>query len=141
MQQVLAPPFEFTPKQKTNEAQDGFDYGDEGYDSDGNNVGFNESTGTIQLEIAGLADLKSPEAQRICREDLNEIITSFIQDKVAVERGMFDEELIPEELTQGKMGKIIEEMYPELEAEDQEAVRQRAVAAVNMVQQLSLIHI
>ena len=33
------------------------------------------------------------------------------------------------------MGKIIEEMYPELEAEDQEAVRQRAVAAVNMVQQ------
>jgi superfamily II DNA or RNA helicase len=135
MEQVLAPRFEFTPKRKTNEAQDGFDYGDEGYDPDGNNVGFNESTGTIQLEIAGLADLKSPEAQRICREDLNEIITSFIQDKVAVERGMFDEELIPEELTQGKMGKIIEEMYPELEAEDQEAVRQRAVAAVNMVQQ------
>ncbi len=135
MEQVLAPRFEFTPKRKTNEAQDGFDYGDEGYDPDGNNVGFNESTGTIQLEISGLADLKSPEAQRICIEDLNEIITSFIQDKVAVERGMFDEELIPEELTQVKMGKIIEELYPELEAEDQEAVRQRAVAAVNMVQQ------
>ncbi len=135
MEQVLAPRFEFAPKRKTNEAQDGFDYGDEGYDPEGNNVGFNDSTGTIQLEIAGLADLKSPEAQRICREDLNEIITSFIQDKVAVERGMFDEDLIPEELTQGKMGKIIEELYPELESEDQEAIRQRAVAAVNMVQQ------
>ena len=135
MEQVLAPRFEFTPKRTTNTAQDGFEYGDEGYDPEGNNVGFNQSTGTIQLEINGLADLKSPEAQRICREDLNEIITSFIQDKVAVERGMFDEELIPEELTQGKMGKIIEEMYSELEAEDQEAVRQRAVAAVNMVQQ------
>ncbi len=82
-----------------------------------------------------MAELKTPEAQRICREDLNEIITSFIQDKVAIERGMFDEELVPEELTQGKMGKIIEEMYPELDEEDQEAVRQRAVAAVNMVQQ------
>lgn len=135
MEQVLAPRFEFTPKRKTNEAQEGFDYGDEGYDPDGNNVGFNESTGTIQLEINGLAELKTPEAQRICREDLNEIITSFIQDKVAIERGMFDEELVPEELTQGKMGKIIEEMYPELDEEDQEAVRQRAVAAVNMVQQ------
>ena len=134
MEQVLAPRFEFTPKRTTNTAQDGFEYGEEGYDPEENNVGFNQSTGTIQLEINGLADLKSPEAQRICREDLNEIITSFIQDKVAVERGMFDEELIPEELTQGKMGKIIEEMYPELEAEDQEAVRQRAVAAVNMVQ-------
>ena len=66
---------------------------------------------------------------------MNEIITSFIQDKSAVERGMFDEELVPEELTQGKMGKIIEEMYPELDEEDHEAVRQRAVAAVNMVQQ------
>ena len=134
MEQVLAPRFEFTPKRTTNTAQNGFEYGVEGYDPEGNNVGFNETTGTIQLEINGLADLKSPEAQRICREDLNEIITSFIQDKVAIERGMFDEELIPEELTQGKMGKIIEEMYPELEAEDQEAVRQRAVAAVNMVQ-------
>ena len=135
MEQVLAPRFEFTPKNKSSEAQDGFEYGEEGYDPDGNNVGFNESTGTIQLEINGLADLKSPEAQRICREDLNEIITSFIQDKTAIERGMFDEELVPEELTQGKMGKIIEEMYPELDEEDQEAVRQRAVAAVNMVQQ------
>jgi len=130
MEQVLAPRFEFTPKRKSNTAQEGFEYGDEGYDPDGNNVGFNQSTGTIQLEIDGLADLKSPEAQRICREDLNEIITSFIQDKVAIERGMFDEELVPEELTQGKMGKIIEEMYPDLDEEDQEAVRQSGTSGV-----------
>lgn len=135
MEQVLAPRFEFTPKRTSNTPQDGFDYGANGYDPDGNNVGFNESTGTMQLEINGLAELKSPEAQRICSEDLNEIITSFLQDKAAIERGMFDEELVPEELTQGKLGKIIEEMYPELDEEDQEAVRQRAVAAVNMVQQ------
>ncbi len=135
MEQVLAPRFEFTPKRSSNSAQDGFDYGDNGYDANGHNVGFNESTGTIQLEIKGLAELKSPEAQRICKEDLNEIITSFIQDKVAIERGMFDEELVPEELTQVKMGKIVEELYPNLDEGDQEAIRQRAVAAVNMVQQ------
>ena len=135
MEQVLAPRFEFTPKRPTGKAQEGFDYGEDGYDPDGNNIGFNDSTGTIQLEIKGLAELKSPEAQRICREDLNEIITSFLQDKVAIERGMFDEELVPEELTQVKMGKIVEELYPSLDDEDQEAIRQRAVAAVNMVQQ------
>ena len=135
MEQVLAPRFEFTPKHPTNTARDGFDYGEVGYDPAGNNVGFDESTGTIQIEINGLAELKSPEAQRICQEDLNEIITSFLQDKAAIERGMFDEEVVPEELTQGKMGKIIEEMYPDLDKEEQEAVRQRAIAAVNIVQQ------
>ena len=135
MEQVLAPRFEFTPKKSTNAAQDGFDYGEEGYDPTKNNVGFNESTGTIQLEIQGLVEPKSTEAKRICQDDLNEIITDFLQDKIAIERGMFDEELVPEELTQGKMGKIIEDRYPELDAEDQEAIRQRAVAAINMVQQ------
>ena len=49
---------------------------------------------------------------------------------------MFNKELIPEELTVSKMGKIVQEMYPSLEEEeDIEAVRQRAVAAMNFVQQ------
>ena len=135
MEQVLAPRFEFKPKLPNNTPQDDFDYGEDGYDPEGNNVGFNQQTGTIQLEIAGLVNPKTPEAERICREDLNEIITDFIQDKISVERGMFDEELVAEELTQGKMGKIIEDRYPDLDAEDQEAIRQRAVAAINMVQQ------
>ena len=33
------------------------------------------------------------------------------------------------------MGKIVQEKYPELEAEDQEAVRQHAIAAFNLIQQ------
>ena len=134
MEQVLAPRFDFKPKRPSNTPEEGFDYGEDGYDPDGTNVGFNEKTGTIQLEIEGLVEPKTSEAERICKEDLNEIITEFIQDKTAVERGMFDEELVPEELTQGKMGKIIEDRYPDLDAEDQEAIRQRAVAAINMVQ-------
>ena len=42
---------------------------------------------------------------------------------------------MPEELTQVRMGKIIKEKYPELDAEDQEAVRQHAIAALNLTQQ------
>jgi hypothetical protein len=43
--------------------------------------------------------------------------------------------LVPEELTQVRMGKIIKEKFPNLEEEDQEAVRQHAIAALNLVQQ------
>ncbi len=139
MEQVLAPRFEFKPKtppgNSTSGPSEGFDYGPDGYVKGGDNVGFNADTGTVQLEIKGLAEPKSEEGQRICREDLNEVITGFLQDKQSLERGMFDQELVPEELTQARLGKIIKEKYPELDDEDQEAVRQRAVAAVNVVQQ------
>ena len=37
-----------------------------------------------------------------------------MQDKTALERGLFDEETVPEELTQVRMGKIVKERYPEL---------------------------
>ena len=76
---------------------------------------------------------------RICKEDLNEVITAFVQDKTALERGLFDPELVPEELTNVRMGKIIKDRYPELDAEDQEAVRQHAVAALNLTQQAKAI--
>lgn len=135
MEQVLAPRFEFKPKNPESGPAPGFDYGDGGYDPDKCNVGFNEQTGHFQIEIKGLVEPKSKEASRICLEDLNEVIASFIQDKTAIERGLFDEELVPEELTQLRMGKIIKDKYPELDAEDQEAVRQHAVAALNLTQQ------
>jgi len=135
MEQVLAPRFEFRPKHPTNTATEGLDYGPNGYDPNGTNVGVNPETGTIQLEIKGLAEPRSPEATRICREDLNELITTFVQDKPAIERGIFDTELPPEELTQMRMGKIVKEKFPNLDEVDQEAVRQHAVAALNLVQQ------
>src|SRR5207237_148589 len=68
-------------------------------------------------------------------EDLNEVIAAFVQDKTTLERGIFDEELVPEELTQVRLGKIIKDRYPELDEEDQEAVRQHAIAALNLTQQ------
>ena len=134
MEQVLAPRFNFTPKTKASGPVEGFDYGEGGYDPDKENVGFNEESGQFQIEIKGLAAPKSKEAERICQEDLNEVITAFVQDKTAIERGLFDEELVPEELTQVRMGKIVGAKFPELDAEDQEAVRQHAIAALNLTQ-------
>lgn len=133
MEQVLAPRFEFTPKD--NGPKEGFDYGPEGYVEGKANVGFNEAQGQFHLEINGLMKPESPEATRICKEDLNEVITAFVQDKAALERGLFDHEAtIPEELTQVRMGKIVRERYPELSEQDQEAVRQHAIAALNITQ-------
>ena len=134
MEQVLAPRFEFTPKNPQSSPTAGFSYGEGGYDPEKCNVGFNEESGKFQIEIKGLATPKSEEATRICREDLNEVIAAFVQDKTTIERGLFDEELVPEELTQLRMGKIIKDKYPHLDEEDQEAVRQRAVAALNITQ-------
>ena len=135
MEQVLAPRFIFTPKVPAGAPAEGFDYGEEGYDPDKCNVGFNETTGQIQVEINGLVQPKTREAQRICREDLNEVVTAFVQDNTTIERGMFDEELVHEELTQVRMGKIVKDKYPELGEEDQEAVRQHAITALNLIQQ------
>ncbi len=134
MEQVLAPKFNFTPKNSQSVSVDGFDYGENGYDPEVSNVGFNGKTGQFQIEIKGLVEPKSDDAQRICQEDLNEVITAFVQDKPTLERGLFDEEIVPEELTQVRMGKIVKEKYPELDEEDQEAVRQHAIAALNLTQ-------
>ncbi len=135
MEQVLAPRFEFKPKHQNNQATGGFDYGAGGYQPGQCNVGINYESGLIQLEIKGLTEPQSEEAQRICQEDLTELITAFVQNKPTIERGLFDEEVVPEELTQVHMGKIIKEKFPHLADEDQEAVRQHAVAALNLVQQ------
>ncbi len=134
MEQVLAPKFNFRIKNSGSGPTEGYDYGEGGYDQNGGNIGFSEATGQIEFEIKGLVEPKSEEAQRICREDLNEVIATFLQDRVAVERGVFDEELVPEELTQVRMGKIVKDRFPDLDDEDVEAVRQHAVAALNLTQ-------
>ena len=137
MEQVLAPRYEFTPKDTG--PKEGFNYGPEGYQPGGTNLGVNETTGQFHVEINGLTTPQSTEATRICKEDLNEVVTSFLQDKTVLERGLFDKEnTLPEELTQLRMGKIVRERYPDLNAVDQEAIRQHAIAAMNITQQAKL---
>jgi len=133
MEQVLAPRFTFTPKNAG--PQEGYNYGEGGYSPNGTNVGFNEATGQVHVEIRGLVTPESPEATRICREDINEVIAAFVQEKTIAERGLFDEETAPAELNQMRMGMIVRERYPDLSESDQEAVRQHAVAALNLTQQ------
>ncbi|TAM01032.1 MAG: DEAD/DEAH box helicase [Pusillimonas sp.] len=137
MEQVLAPRYEFTPKNAG--PKEGFDYGPDGYRLGATNLGVNDATGQYHVEINGLAKPETPEATRICKEDLNEVVTSFLQNKTVLERGLFDKEnTLPEELTQLHMGKIVRERYPDLSDADQEAVRQHAIAAMNITQQAKL---
>jgi hypothetical protein len=134
MEQVLAPRFEFTPKNKGG--IEGFDYGPDGYQEGQLNIGVNPEDGRVHVEIKGLVEPKSEEAARICKEDINEVLAAFVQDRKTLERGLFDHEgTIPEELTIMQMGKIVRERYPHLEEDDQEAVRQYAVAALAFTQQ------
>lgn len=139
MEQVLAPRFNFTPKRPDSGPVEGFDYSEDGYKEGECNVGFNEDSGQFQIEIKGLSEPKSKEAERICQQDLNEVIAAFAQDKTALEHGLFDGEhvggeTLAEELTQVRMGKIVKDKYPELDDADKEAVRQHAIAALNLTQ-------
>lgn len=138
MEQVLAPRYEFTSKDAG--PKEGFNYGVDGYQPGGTNLGVNETTGQFHVEINGLTTPQSVEATRICKEDLNEVVTNFLQDKTVLERGLFDKEnTLPEELTQLRMGKIVRERYPDLSDADQEAIRQHAIAAMNITQQAKLV--
>src|ERR1700758_220426 len=53
MEQVLAPRFEFKPKNPNAGPTPGFDYGEGGYDPNKCNVGFNEESGKFQIEKIG----------------------------------------------------------------------------------------
>jgi len=130
MEQVLAPHMNFTARDAG--PQPGFEY-EGGYQPGQGNVGFSDD-GAVHVEIKGLVEPKSSEAKRIVKEDLNDLVASFLQDKRAVERGLFDDEVVPEELTQVVMGRIVRTRYPEVDEGDQEAIRQQAIAAINLIQ-------
>lgn len=137
MEQVLAPRYEFTPKDAG--PKEGFDYGPDGYQTGKPNMGVNEETGQCHVEITGLITPQSDEASRICKEDLNQVVVDFLQDKNTREQGLFDKEnIIAQDLTQVRMGKIVRDRYPELSDHDQESIRQHAIAAMNITQQAKL---
>lgn len=137
MEQVLAPRFDFVPKTKDSGPVPGVDYGPGGYDPKRTNVGLSDGPqAAFQIEIKGLIEPTTERAKQVCRDDLTDLIATFVQDKRTMERSLFTpaEDLIPEEFTQVKMGKIIRDRYPELPETDHEAIRQRAIAALNLTQ-------
>jgi len=132
MEQVLAPRFNFTPK--SNGPIDGYNYGPTGYKVGEANVGYDSQTGQIHMELGGLVEPKSPEAIRVCKEDINEVIAAIIQDRESLEQGVFNKEHPPEEITIQRAGKIIKDKYPDMDESDREAIRQHAIAAWNLTQ-------
>ena len=125
------------PKTKDSGPVPGVDYGPGGYDPKRTNVGLSEGAqASFQIEIKGLIEPSTERAKQVCRDDLTDLIATFVQDKRTMERSLFTppEDLIPEEFTQVRMGKIIRDRYPELPEADHEAIRQRTVAALNLTQ-------
>ena len=133
MEQVLAPKFEFVRKTDQLGLQK---------DSGGSNIEFThvdmgeDPQAQYQIKIKGLIDPTTEKAKQACKNDINDIIASFVKDRNTLEKGLFTdpEDLVPEEITQVKMGKVIRDRYPDLSETDQEAIRQRAVASLNLTQ-------
>ena len=137
MEQVLIPNFKFTPKRPVDQAapKDGFDYGEGGFDQNGTNIGVREGDqAAFHIEIAGLKEPTTDEGKRVCEEDIKELVAAVLQDKPTVEQGLFNLDAIPEETTVVRTMNIVRQRYPNLPDEDQEAARQRVVAAMNMIE-------
>ncbi|MBW0159683.1 DEAD/DEAH box helicase [Sedimentimonas flavescens] len=137
MEQVLAPKFDFVPKTASSGPVEGVDYGPNGYDYSQTNVGMSDNPQKpYQIEIKGLITPSSEKAQKACEDDINDIVASFVADRATVAKGIFTpaDDLVTEEITQLKMGKVIRDRYPDLDDTDHEAIRQRAVAALNLTQ-------
>lgn len=132
MEQVLAPRFEFRPR-STEPGDSSNDNGPSSALPSGETVILDEQGNIRQVFIKGLKEPQSADAKRICKEDIRELIADFLNDRRTMERGLFDPEVVPEELTVVKMGQIIKQRYPSLDAEDQEAVRQHVVATMNLI--------
>lgn len=144
MEQVLAPRFEFKPKAEKGrsavidlppDSNSGLG-GEPGASREKDPPVIDVQDDRVVVHIKGLRSPKSDEAKAICRNDLSEIIADFLQDKHNVERGMFDENMMPAELTVVEMGRIVRERYPNLSEGDQEAVREHAVSALNLLQEV-----
>lgn len=132
MEQVLVIKLSFAPAGAGED--ENFHYGDEGYQPDEPNVGYDDESGEIRIEINGLVQTISDEATRIIKEDLTEVKIAVIQNTEVLEKAIFDEDIPAQEITQVYIGKVIRKLYPHLSEQDIEAIRQRIVATFNLTQ-------
>ena len=130
MEQVLVPKLSFAPA--GNGADENFDYGENGYKPEDQNIGHNKESGEIRIEIKGLVQPESEEATRIIENDLMELQVAVIQNKEALAKALFDDDSPSQEITQVYIGKLIRRLHPNLSEQDIEAIRQRLVATINL---------
>lgn len=109
MEQVLAPNFKFKPKKSDDDDDD-----DDGED---------DGVGTIKID--GFKLPTSQRAKDIIANDINDLKARILQDDTML-RAM-PGNLEPEVINTVLIPKIIREVFPDLSAEDVEAVRQYVV--------------
>jgi len=105
MEQVLAPNFKFKPK---------------GLDTDDN-----EDDNDTTIKIRGFKLPTSQRAKDIIESDLNDLKAKILQDEQMLKA--MPGNLEPETINKVLIPKIIREVYPDLNSEDIEAIRQHVV--------------
>jgi Leucine-rich repeat (LRR) protein len=80
MEQVLAPRFEFRPKNPTNTATPGLDYGPNGYDPNGRNIGVNRATGTIQRGACTYRQCRNLESLSLAETKISDQGLALLKD-------------------------------------------------------------
>lgn len=111
MEQVLAPNFKFKPKKNDDD------------DDDENDEEFDDSNGT--LYINGYKKATSQRAKDIIESDINDLKARILQDDTMLKA--MPGNLEPETINTVLIPKIIREVYPDLNDEEVEAVRQYVV--------------
>lgn len=109
MEQVLAPNFKFKPKKSDDDEEDGVNDNDE------------ENT----IKIRGFKLPSSQRAKDIIESDLNDLKARILQDDQMLKA--MPGNIEPEVINTVLIPKIIREVYPDLNDEDVEAVRQHVV--------------
>lgn len=110
MEQVLAPNFKFKPKKNDD-------------DDDENDDEFDDSNGTLHIE--GFKLPTSQRAKDIIESDINDLKARILQDDTMLKA--MPGNLEPETINTVLIPKIIREVYPDLNDEEVEAVRQYVV--------------
>lgn len=111
MEQVLAPNFKFKPKKNDDD------------DDDENDDEFDDSNGTLHIE--GFKLPTSQRAKDIIESDINDLKARILQDDTMLKA--MPGNLEPETINTVLIPKIIREVYPDLNNEEVEAVRQYVV--------------
>ncbi|RNL45644.1 DEAD/DEAH box helicase [Ochrobactrum sp. MH181795] len=114
MEQVLAPNFKFYRRE----------------DGDIREPISVDGQGTVTIGIKGLMEPPTDRAREICEKDMHELVAKACQ---AMDRHTVGPDIAPEVANQMVLTDIIEHSYPNLSADETEAIRQDLAARMNIL--------
>lgn len=126
MEQVLIPNTKFVPKHSGKSADPDMIGGVREVRENGQ--------AAYEIEVNGLLEPQT-EAGRKASEPgaIKDMVAALIQDQPALEQSLFNPDSIPEETTVLRAMNVIRQRNPDLPPEDEEAVRQRVIATMNLL--------